>query len=157
LNTITILAQAVELRDEYTGGHTARVTNYSVLLAAQLKLSTTEQKLLRIGTPLHDIGKIGIDDAILRKPDRLTPEVFASMQSHTHKVAAIISTIRPLPPVIPFGRTQQERGDGNGYPDPLAGDQTPMLARIAAVAHAFAARTSNRPYHPEKKGKTPDG
>jgi HD-GYP domain-containing protein (c-di-GMP phosphodiesterase class II) len=157
LNTITILAQAVELRDEYTGGHTARVTNYSLLLAGQLKLSTKEQDLLRIGTPLHDIGKIGIDDAILRKPDRLTPEEFAIMQTHTLKGAAIISTIPDLHPVIPIVRSHHERWDGKGYPDRLVGDQIPMLARIVAVADAFDAMTSNRPYHPEKKGKTPDG
>src|SRR5262249_5813249 len=76
LDTITILAQAVELRDQYTGGHTQRVTTYSVLLAEELEMTPAEVDLVRIGTPLHDIGKIGIDDAILRKPDRLTPEEF---------------------------------------------------------------------------------
>jgi HD-GYP domain-containing protein (c-di-GMP phosphodiesterase class II) len=155
LNTITVLAQAVELRDEYTGGHTARVTNYSLLLAQQLNLPPKEQELLRIGTPLHDIGKIGIDDAILRKPARLTPEEFKVMQSHTVKGDMIVSTIPQLHEVRPIVRSHHERWDGNGYPDKLAGENIPLLARIVAVGDAFDAMTSARPYHPDKKGKTP--
>ena len=81
LDTITILAQAVEMRDEYTGGHTLRVSTYSILLAQELNLPMQDIELIRIGTPLHDIGKIGIDDAILRKPDRLTPEEFEIMKT----------------------------------------------------------------------------
>src|SRR5262249_22037937 len=76
LDTITILAQAVELRDQYTGGHTQRVSAYSLLLANEVGMSDSDIELIRIGTPLHDIGKIGIDDAILRKPDKLTPAEF---------------------------------------------------------------------------------
>jgi HD-GYP domain-containing protein (c-di-GMP phosphodiesterase class II)/pSer/pThr/pTyr-binding forkhead associated (FHA) protein len=156
LNTITVLAQAVELRDEYTGGHTARVTNYTLLLAQQLNLSHKDQELLRIGTPLHDIGKIGIDDAILRKPGRLTPEEFKVMQSHTVKGDAIVSTIPDLHVIRPIVRSHHERWDGKGYPDRLAGEQIPLLARIVAVADAFDAMTSNRPYHIDKKGKSPE-
>jgi HD-GYP domain-containing protein (c-di-GMP phosphodiesterase class II) len=156
LNTITVLAQAVELRDEYTGGHTSRVTNYTLLLAQQLNLPFKDQELLRLGTPLHDIGKIGIDDAILRKPAKLTPEEFKIMQSHTIKGDAIVSTIPDLHPVRPIVRSHHERWDGQGYPDKLKGEEIPLLARIVAVADAFDAMTSNRPYHPEKKGKTPD-
>jgi putative nucleotidyltransferase with HDIG domain len=156
LNTITVLAQAVELRDEYTGGHTARVTNYALLLAQQLNLSHKDQELLRIGTPLHDIGKIGIDDSILRKPAKLTPEEFKIMQSHTVKGDAIVSTIPDLHVVRPIVRSHHERWDGKGYPDRLVGEQIPLLARIVAVADAFDAMTSNRPYHTDKKGKPPD-
>lgn len=156
LNTITVLAQAVELRDEYTGGHTARVTNYSLLLAQKLNLPYKEQELLRMGTPLHDIGKIGIDDAILRKPGRLTPDEYKIMQLHTVKGDAIVSTIPDLHPVRPIVRSHHERWDGNGYPDRLAGEQIPLLARIVAVADAFDAMTSNRPYHVDKRGKTPE-
>jgi len=156
LNTITVLAQSVELRDEYTGGHTARVTNYSLLLAQQLNLPMKDQDLLRIGTPLHDIGKIGIDDAILRKPAKLTPEEFRIMQSHTVKGDAIVSTIPDLHVIRPIVRSHHERWDGNGYPDRLAGEDIPLLARIVAVADAFDAMTSNRPYHPDKTGKSPE-
>ncbi|HXG11982.1 MAG TPA: HD domain-containing phosphohydrolase [Gemmataceae bacterium] len=146
LNTITILAQAVELRDEYTGGHTQRVTSYAVLLAEELGLRSSEIELVRIGTPLHDIGKIGIDDAILRKPDRLTPEEFEIMKSHTTKGARILEQVPDLHPVIPIARSHHERWDGKGYPDGLAGDNIPLLARIVAVADAFDAMTSDRPY-----------
>jgi putative nucleotidyltransferase with HDIG domain len=156
LNTITILAQAVELRDEYTGGHTARVTNYSLLLAERLNLSAKEIDLLRMGTPLHDIGKIGIDDEILRKPGKLTEAEYEIMKTHTVKGAAILSTIPDLHPVIPIVRSHHERWDGKGYPDKLAGDAIPLLARIVAVADTFDAMTSNRPYHADKKGKPPE-
>jgi HD-GYP domain-containing protein (c-di-GMP phosphodiesterase class II) len=146
LNTITILAQAVELRDNYTGGHTARVTNYALLLGQKLELPAKELHLIRIGTPLHDIGKIGIDDAILRKPGRLTSEEFAAMQTHTVKGATILATVPEFGPVIPIVRSHHERWDGNGYPDKLAAEKIPRLARIVAVADAFDAMTSDRPY-----------
>jgi putative nucleotidyltransferase with HDIG domain len=154
-NTITILAQAVELRDEYTGGHTARVTQFALLLGQNLGLPPADLELIRIGTPLHDIGKIGIDDAILRKPGRLTAEEFAVMQSHTVKGAAIVATIPDLHPIIPIVRSHHERWDGQGYPDRLGGDDIPQLARIVAVCDAFDAMTSNRPYHPDRQGRPP--
>jgi putative nucleotidyltransferase with HDIG domain len=146
LNTITILAQAVELKDTYTGGHTLRVTNYSRLLAQKLEVSDKDLNLIRIGAPLHDIGKIGIDDAILRKPGRLTPEEFTIMQSHTTKGATILATVPDLAPIIPIVRSHHERWDGQGYPDKLAGEAIHHLARIVAVADAFDAMTSDRPY-----------
>jgi putative nucleotidyltransferase with HDIG domain len=153
LNTITILAQAVELRDEYTGGHTERVKTYSLLLAEQVGVSGDELELVRIGTPLHDIGKIGIPDAILNKPDRLTPEEFQIMKTHTVKGAEILETIPDLHAVIPIVRSHHERWDGKGYPDGLAGDTIHPLARIVAVADAFDAMTSDRPY---RKGRPPE-
>src|SRR5262245_23562014 len=151
LDTINILAQAVKLRDHYTGGHTARVTNYSLLLAQQAGMSAKELDLIRIGTPLHDIGKIGIDDAILRKPGNLTDEERLVMQSHTVNGANIVAHIPDLVPVIPIVRSHHERWDVDGYPDKLAGEQIPRLARIVAVADAFDAMTTDRPY---RKGMT---
>jgi putative nucleotidyltransferase with HDIG domain len=145
-STITVLAQAVELRDTYTGGHTARVSSYSLLLAEHVQLSPDDLELLRIGTPLHDIGKIGIDDAILKKPDRLTPDEFEAMKQHTVKGAEILETVPDLHPVIPIARSHHERWDGRGYPDGLRGEATPLVARIVAVADAFDAMTSDRPY-----------
>jgi HD-GYP domain-containing protein (c-di-GMP phosphodiesterase class II) len=153
LSTITALAQAVEMKDEYTGGHTARVTRYAQLLSKQLKLSSREFDLIQIGTPLHDIGKIGIDDAILRNPGRLSPEEFAIMKTHTVKGAAILATIPDLAPVIPIVRSHHEQWNGGGYPDGLAGEEIPRLARIVAVADAFDAMTSDRPY---RKGMNPE-
>ncbi len=146
LETITILAQAVELRDQYTGGHTQRVSAYSMLLAQKLSMSESEIELIRIGTPLHDIGKIGIDDAVLRKPDKLTLEEFEHMKTHTVKGAEIVNTIRDLRPIIPIVRSHHERWDGKGYPDGLAGAETPAVARVVALADAFDAMTSDRPY-----------
>ena len=155
IKTITMLAQMVELRDEYTGGHTQRVTKYSLMLGAKMGVSDEDMKLIELGTPLHDIGKIGIADDILRAPRRLTPEEFAKMQEHTTLGAQYISGIPDLHPIIPIVRNHHERWDGTGYPDRLAKEDIPRLARIVAVADAFDAMTSNRPYHENKRGKPP--
>jgi putative nucleotidyltransferase with HDIG domain len=152
LDTITILAQAVEMRDEYTGGHTLRVSTYAVLLAQELNLAPREIELIRLGTPLHDIGKIGIDDAILRKASRLTPEEFEIMKTHTVKGADIVSTVPDLRPIIPIVRSHHERWDGKGYPDGLGGEAISPLARVVSLADAFDAMTSNRSY---RKGLPP--
>jgi putative nucleotidyltransferase with HDIG domain len=146
LNTITILAQAVELRDQYTGGHTARVTAYALLLAQELSLSAEDLERIKVGTPLHDIGKIGIDDAVLRKPGKLTPQEFEHMKTHTTKGAKILEQVPDLHALIPIARSHHERWDGQGYPDGLKGEAIPRLARIVAVADAFDAMTSDRPY-----------
>jgi HD-GYP domain-containing protein (c-di-GMP phosphodiesterase class II) len=146
LSTITILAQAVELRDTYTGGHTNRVTAYSLLLGQELDLSAEDLNLIKTGTPLHDVGKIGIDDSILRKPGKLTPDEFEIMKTHTTKGAKILEQLPDLHPVIPIVRSHHERWDGLGYPDGLKGEQIHRLARIVAVADAFDAMTSDRPY-----------
>lgn len=153
LKTITVLAQAVELKDDYTGGHVQRVTHYATMLAQHLALPEDQLELVKLGTPLHDIGKIGIDDAILRKPGRLTPQEFALMQEHTTKGAEILSTLPEMQPIIPIVRHHHERWDGTGYPDRLGGEEIPLLARIVAVADAFDAMTSNRPYHDNRRGK----
>ena len=156
LNTIMVLAQMVELRDEYTGGHTQRVTRYATALGERLELTNDEMELIRTGTPLHDIGKIGISDEILRKPGRLNAQEFAIMQTHTTLGADYLSTIPELMPVIPIVRNHHERWDGTGYPDRLSKDAIPRLARIVAVADAFDAMTSDRPYHVGKKGRPPE-
>jgi putative nucleotidyltransferase with HDIG domain len=147
LSMINIMAQAVELRDPYTGNHTQRVLQYARLLGEQVNLSPEDKQLIEIGTPLHDIGKIGIDDAILRKPGRLTPAEFDIMKTHTTKGAKILEQVPDLQPeVIEIVRSHHERWDGQGYPDGLKGDAIPELARIVAVADAFDAMTSDRPY-----------
>jgi putative nucleotidyltransferase with HDIG domain len=151
--TINMLAQAVEVRDTDTHHHTERVTTYSKLLAEELDLNQDDLELLRIGTPLHDIGKIFIDDGILLKPGRLTPEEFEIMKTHTTKGAKILEQVPDLAPVIPIVRSHHERWDGQGYPDGLKSEAIPRLARIVAVADAFDAMTHNRPY---RKGLDPD-
>jgi len=152
--TITTLAQAVEMRDAYTYGHTMRVTEYSFLLATHLQASPQELQLIRIGTPLHDIGKIGIPDAILGKPGKLTREEFDIMKTHAVKGAKIIEQIPDLADVIPIVRSHHERWDGGGYPDGTAGEDTHKLARIVAVADAFDAMTSDRPYRKGMSAET---
>src|SRR5262245_48951890 len=146
LAMINALAAQVEMRDEYTGNHTVRVTQFSLLLGRQLELSPDELRWIEIGTPLHDIGKIGIDDAILRKPRKLTKEEFEIMKTHTTKGAKILELVPDMAPATPIVRSHHERWDGLGYPDGLKGDETPRLARIVAVADAFDAMTSDRPY-----------
>lgn len=140
------LACAVVARDRTTGLHTRRVTAYALMLARQLGLSGREQALLRIGTPLHDVGKIGVPDAILRKPGPLTPDEFERMKTHTLIGAALVRTVPELAPVLPIVRHHHERWDGAGYPDRLAGEAIPLLARVVTVADVFDALTSPRPY-----------
>lgn len=146
LQTVTALAQAVEMRDRYTGNHTHRVTAYAQLLAAEMGLSTEERRQLQVATVLHDIGKIAIDDAVLRKPDRLTPAEFDVMKSHVTRGAEIVQMIPGLGWALPVVRGHHERWDGKGYPDGLRGEANPLPARIVAVADAFDAMTSDRPY-----------
>ena len=148
IQTVTTLARAVECRDQYTGDHTKRVTDYSLILAEELKLSNIEKYQIQIGTPLHDIGKIGIDDAILRKPGKLTVGEFEAMKTHTIKGATMLDSMFSLAPMIPIVRHHHERWDGTGYPDCLRQDQIPLIARIVAVADAYDAMTSDRPYRP---------
>jgi putative nucleotidyltransferase with HDIG domain len=146
LQTVTTLARAVELRDHYTGNHTQRVADYALLLAGELGLGADGREQLRIGAPLHDIGKIGVSDAILNKPGRLTADEFEEMKTHTVKGAAMLEGIAGLGPVLPIVRHHHEHWDGTGYPDRLAGAAIPPLARIVSVADAFDAMTSARPY-----------
>jgi HD-GYP domain-containing protein (c-di-GMP phosphodiesterase class II) len=155
LQTISALASAVEMRDAYTGGHTARVTAYSLFVGEELGLSPRELDHLRTGGPLHDIGKIGIDDAILRKPERLTDAEFEIMKSHTVLGDDILKAIPEMKDIRPIVRSHHERWDGHGYPDRLAGEAIPMLARVLAVADSFDAMTTRRPYNTNHV-KTPD-
>ncbi len=143
---MTALAHTVDIRDSYTGEHTLRVTDYSLLLADALRLAPADRYHIEIGAPLHDIGKIGIDDAILRKADRLTEAEFERMKQHTVLGANILQSVAALAPVIPIVRNHHERWDGRGYPDGLAREQIAQTARVVAVADAFDAMTSDRPY-----------
>jgi HD-GYP domain-containing protein (c-di-GMP phosphodiesterase class II) len=146
LHTVASLAQAVDMRDSYTGNHVQRVTQYAMMLGHELRLEPSQINQLRIATPLHDIGKIAVDDAVLRKPGKLTSEEFEMMKTHVLKGTAILQPIPGMSPMLPIIRNHHERWDGAGYPDGLAGGQIPPLARIVAVADAFDAMTSDRPY-----------
>jgi HD-GYP domain-containing protein (c-di-GMP phosphodiesterase class II) len=146
IRTVVTLAQTMELRDPYTAGHGKRVTKYALLLADALKLPSNERGRIEIGSRLHDIGKIGVRDSVLRKKGRLSAEEYRHMQSHTVKGAAILGAIPELAPILPVIRNHHERWDGRGYPDRLAGEHIPLASRIVAVADSFDAMTSNRPY-----------
>jgi HD-GYP domain-containing protein (c-di-GMP phosphodiesterase class II) len=146
IQTVIAFSQVIEMRDPYTGGHAQRVTDYALLLAGEMKLSATDHDHLRIGAPLHDIGKIGIDDAILRKTGPLTPEEFELMKSHTVMGARLLKTLPGLDIALPVVRNHHERWDGCGYPDQLAATNIPHLARLMAVVDTFDAMTTDRSY-----------
>jgi len=146
LMTIEALAAAVEARDPYTHGHTRRVEEYAVIMATELGCTEVEIGALRRASVLHDIGKIGIEDAILRKQARLEPDEAMRMQKHPVIGVDMLKGIDFLDPVLPLIRHHHERWDGNGYPDELRADEIPLGARILAVADAVDAMTSDRPY-----------
>ncbi len=146
VETVTALAEAVEMRDPYTGGHLHRVVAYSLLLGGELGLAPEALETLALGATLHDIGKIGVPDYVLLKPSRLDPAEAEIMRRHTLDGAEIVSRIASLAEVLPIVRNHHERLDGSGYPDGLAGDAIPLAARIVAVADTFDAMTTSRPY-----------
>src|SRR5205823_5951537 len=121
-------------------------TGFALLLGRQLHLSAEDLEVIRFATPLHDIGKIGIDDGILRKPGPLTPEEFDVMKTHTTRGAEILEPIPDLRRALAVVRSHHERWDGHGYPDGLAGEDIPLLARIVAVADGFDAMVFDSPY-----------
>ena len=140
------MAQTVEHRDEYTGKHCQRLAVASVMLGEALGLPSQDLTALYRGGYLHDIGKIGIPDAILFKRGPLTSEEWDVMRSHPVRGEEICRPMRSLAPVLPIIRSHHERWDGSGYPDGLAGDGIPLLARILQVADIYDALTSERPY-----------
>ncbi|HEX6466200.1 MAG TPA: HD domain-containing phosphohydrolase, partial [Terriglobales bacterium] len=146
LSSIQMLAGAVDEKDPYTRGHSDRVTRYSVLLAQEMGILAEEVERIRIAAQLHDVGKIGIEDRILKKPGALTPEEYEVMKTHTVKGANILRPVAMLKEMIPGIELHHESLDGRGYPYGLKGDEIPMLARIITVADTFDAMTTNRPY-----------
>jgi putative nucleotidyltransferase with HDIG domain len=146
LQTMESLATALEARDEYTRGHSQRVCEVSMMIAERMGLSPAAIEELRVGTILHDIGKIGVPDAILNKPGRLTDEEFEIMKTHTIKGYEICKPLNLSEGVLMIIRNHHERLDGSGYPDALRGGDLPLPLRIVCVADAFDAMSSRRPY-----------
>ncbi|HEY7404061.1 MAG TPA: HD domain-containing phosphohydrolase [Candidatus Angelobacter sp.] len=146
LSSIQMLAGAVDEKDPYTRGHSDRVTRYSVLIAAEMGLKEDDIDKIRISAQLHDVGKIGIEDRILKKPGALTPEEFEIMKTHTTKGAAILRPVEALRDMLPGIELHHESLDGRGYPYGLKADQIPLMPRIIMVADTFDAMTTNRPY-----------
>ena len=146
MGSIQMLAGAVDEKDPYTRGHSDRVTRYSLMIAHELGLTEDFSEIVRISAQLHDVGKIGIEDRILKKPGALTPEEFDVMKTHTTKGATILRPVAQLKDMIPGIELHHESLDGRGYPRGLKGDEIPLLPRIIAVADTFDALTTNRPY-----------
>jgi putative nucleotidyltransferase with HDIG domain len=146
LGSIRMLAAAIDEKDPYTRGHSGRVAKYSMIIAEQLGLDAEDLDRLRISALLHDVGKIGVDDRVLKKPGKLTDEEFELMKQHTVKGANIMRPVAQLKDVLPGIELHHERMDGAGYPYGLQGEQIPMMARIIAVADTLDAITTNRPY-----------
>ena len=144
--TLQALASALDVRDSETGGHSDRVLQYMELVIEQVGVNPASVSMLRRGALLHDIGKIGVPDNILRKPAALSESEWVTMRKHPEHGARIVAGIPFLSDVSEIVRHHHERWDGNGYPDRLAGDDIPVGARIFAVADSFDAMTSDRPY-----------
>jgi HD-GYP domain-containing protein (c-di-GMP phosphodiesterase class II) len=146
LGSIQMLAGAVDEKDPYTRGHSDRVTRYSLLIGKEMNLPPHFMETLQISAQLHDVGKIGIEDHILKKPGALTEEEFEIMKTHTTRGANILQPVTQLAEMLPGIELHHESLDGRGYPYGLKGDQIPLLPRIIAVADTFDALTTNRPY-----------
>ncbi len=145
-NILFTLAAAVEAKDPYTEGHLRRLEKYASDISTVLGLSDHLSTVIRYGALLHDIGKIGIPEAILNKPGALTPDEFEIIKQHTVIGERICHPLRHGADVGPIVRGHHERWDGGGYPDGLAGEVIPLGSRIIAVADAFDAMTTDRPY-----------
>jgi putative nucleotidyltransferase with HDIG domain len=144
--TIRALAAAIDEKDPYTRGHSERVTQFSLIIGRRLGLNETQIETLRVAALLHDVGKIGIDDSVLKKPGILNQQEFEFMRQHTVKGANIMKSIEELRDMVPGMKHHHEQWDGNGYPDRLQGDHIPVLARIISVADTLDAMTTDRPY-----------
>lgn len=146
IEVITALASAIDARDSYTHGHSHRVTEYAVAIAEAMELGPAEVDIIRNASILHDVGKIGIKEDILKKPGRLTEEERREMEYHPFIGTKILQSVKLLEPVLPLVYHHHEWFDGSGYPDGLKGEDIPLGARIIAVADAFESMTSDRPY-----------
>ena len=143
---LSMLTRAIEARDPYTQGHSARVTALAEEVARRLGWSPEQLATLRIGGPLHDIGKLAVSDEVLCKEGRLDDAEFAQIQEHPKIGARILLRMAALREAIPYVLYHHERWDGTGYPSGKAGKEIPVEARVLAIADAFDAMTSDRPY-----------
>jgi len=146
IDSIEMIAAAVDAKDPYTKGHSGRVSAYSVILAKELGLSDEEVDKIRVSAILHDVGKIGIEDRVLKKPGVLTHEEFELMKRHTVMGYEIVRQVKQLAEMLPGIRWHHEALNGKGYPDGITGDELPLMARIISCADTFDAITTDRPY-----------
>ncbi|MDD4923239.1 MAG: response regulator [Dehalococcoidales bacterium] len=146
MNAVTALALALDAKDEYTSGHSGRVSEISVIIAKELGMHDSTLENIRLAGLIHDIGKIGVKEAVLNKPGKLTPEEFEHIKTHPAIGERILKPIVEEQDILDMVRLHHERFDGRGYPDGLSGERIPLGAAIMALADAFDAMTSDRPY-----------
>ncbi|MBP5292081.1 MAG: HD domain-containing protein, partial [Lachnospiraceae bacterium] len=146
LHVVQTLAEAIDAKDTYTNGHSSRVAEYSLEIAKRAGYSEKGQSEIYMMGLLHDVGKIGVPDAVINKPGKLTDEEFEQIKNHPVMGARILKQIKEMPKLVTGARWHHERYDGRGYPDRLSGEDIPEEARIIAVADAYDAMTSNRSY-----------
>jgi HD-GYP domain-containing protein (c-di-GMP phosphodiesterase class II) len=150
---VRALASAIDAKDPHTHGHSERVARIATCLGRHMKLTAEELSNLYLAGLLHDVGKIGVLDSVLKKPDKLTDSEYRHVMSHVEIGMAILGELKRLRQVLPGIRHHHERYGGHGYPDGIHGEEIPLIARILAVADSFDAMTSDRPYRP---GISPD-
>jgi putative nucleotidyltransferase with HDIG domain len=143
---VKVVLKALREKDQYTQEHSIRVVEYAIKIGEQLGLDKEQLRELELAAVLHDIGKIGIPDRILKKPGRLTKEEYAVMQEHSTRGEDMLKGIENLDVYKKYVRTHHERFDGFGYPDGLKEENIPLISRIIFVADTFDAMTSDRPY-----------
>ena len=156
MHVVQTLAEAIDAKDEYTNGHSTRVAEYSREIARRHGYTTKQQEEIYMMGLLHDVGKIGIPDAVINKPGKLTPEEYETIKTHSRVGARILRKIEEMPKLVEGARWHHERYDGKGYPDGLVGESIPEEARIIAVADAYDAMSSRRSYRdilPQEKIK----
>ncbi|HWR55162.1 MAG TPA: HD-GYP domain-containing protein [Negativicutes bacterium] len=146
--TLEVLTAALDARHPYTGGHSYRVAELSTCIAREMGVGESQQHFIHIAAHLHDIGKIGMPDSVLLKKGRLTVEEYEVIKKHPETGFQILRKVKILQYVAHVVRHHHERWDGAGYPGGLAGDRIPLASRIIAVADAYDAMTSMRPYRP---------
>jgi HD-GYP domain-containing protein (c-di-GMP phosphodiesterase class II) len=151
IGTVKALAAAIDGKDPYTRGHSERVSRFSVAIAQRMGLDDEEVEKIRISALLHDVGKIGIDDNVLKKPAALTDEEYELMKKHPQKGYKIMSQIPAMKEFLPGMYMHHEMVDGKGYPQGLKGDEIPLMALIVSVADTFDAMTTDRPYQKAMK------
>lgn len=153
-NTVIILTQTIEAKDPYTRGHSMRVSEYSVALGEKLGLGKARLQVLRLGSLLHDIGKIGISSVVLNKPGKLTSAEYSKIKEHTEIGERILQNVEYFKPILPLIRNHHRWFDGNGYPEREDGMEMKLESEILSVADVYDALTSDRPYRNAMSRKT---
>ena len=145
-NTVETLVRTIQAKDQYTSGHSTRVSRYALLIAEKLDLTTKEKHQLYLASMLHDIGKIGVPDELLHRPGKLSDEEMERVRNHVQLGASMIEMLGEMHPIVPLIRHHHESWDGTGYPDGMKGEEIPLISRIISVADMYDAMTSDRPY-----------